>query len=132
MYGFLGFMIFGIVGIIIASQFYGDELFSATPFNLIVGGITLAGTIALVIFARWMNKSGNTRLISLAAHPEVDWGIIGAISGGYAAKRLAEYLDPTYSMRSLDLIGIFAGIILSAVVFTRIARKLDLPPLYKK
>ena len=125
LYGFLGFIIFGIVGIVVGSNVYGED--TSTSFNFLAGGITLVGTVGSILFARWMNNAGAGKLTQFSGHPKIDYGIWGAILGGIGAFKIARHLDPTDGMPLLDLIGIALFIFLGAIIAVYIARLLNLP-----
>jgi uncharacterized membrane protein YeaQ/YmgE (transglycosylase-associated protein family) len=128
LYGVLGFLIFGIIGILIGSGMYPvNDPNSAGPIGWVALVIAIIGTIFAVWLARWMTTRGERKLENFQNRPQMIWGVLGAVFGGLVIIFLLRVLNPTNAdPYGVVLVGIVVGIFLCGWATMHIARLLGL------
>lgn len=129
LYAVLGLIIFAFVAVAVGYPIYDTN--DRTPFYTLAIVIMILGVCASVWFARWVTKTGSGRLLSVSNRPKADWGVAGAVGGGFIAFQMLEYFNPTHAMPIPSILFILISIIVGARLLLYIARRFDLPNLMK-
>ena len=138
LYGFLGFIIFGIIGVmaisILSPSALSNSIYPTTAeqqaarhvFEL-AGLIGLTGALVFVAFARWMNKRGEQVVENFSSRPKMIYGIIGSVIGIWIGFFIIRKFDPNDMAAGIDLLFEALCIVFCGWIGFRIARVLDLP-----
>ena len=125
LYGTLGFLVSGMVGLIAGAIFAGGPEAKADP--LVAAAITFIGTSLSIALASWMNSVGNAKLESFSERPGIIYGIFASTLGGYAVFIAIRAFDPDNRFPLLALAVIGGGIIIFAYAGATLARSFNMP-----
>jgi len=138
LYGVLGFLIFGIIGIMVGARMY-SEVTEPGRVGEIAGLFAISGVGLSTVFAEWINKRGEASLERFSEMPTMMYTLRGAVIGLWIGLLpglwVRSNFDPNDEYATFYILGTALCISVGAYVGTYLARRYNLPadtpPLYR-
>jgi hypothetical protein len=146
LYSILGFIIFGISGLLIVIPFSPGESspdlavahIAAVQIGHVAGLIALIGAILGALLASWMNVRGEAKLETFSKRPTMMYSLRGAVIGLWigllGSMWPLDTIDPGDRYAAFYIVGTGLCVVAGAYLGTYLARRYNLPadtpPLY--